>query len=398
MALCTCPAAARRLALPPPSMKRRRLIALILLILSVATSPFWVTFLVWQNLPWKAQRVELVDYSVPFETGREHRGAAWLLNHEKYQPYKGTHFAATGTHAGYEPTDRDHPRPISSLDLAQTDWIFVADAYGVYVDDMRDIEHEQAHMDYSKKIFGGLSLADAEAIQAHAARGRHTFLEFNSIEEPTTPEARAIVESLFGIHWTGWTGRSFLDLRDTTDVPWWLPREFKAQYGDIPMPRGPTLALVHRDGRLLLVPDPISLRVAPRIRVTDDGAKALPRASGGTSYFYWFPILDAMPGTEVLAELEFPRTARMDSVRALAQVPERIPLLTRRTSGGAHRVYLAGDLSDTDFDPGAYRFAGLARVHKALRVDPRIYNSQVAFWQFYVPAVRTLLQAPFAAP
>ncbi len=376
-------------------MKRRRLIALIVLIIAVATSPLWVSFLVWQNAPFRAQRVELVDYSVPFVSGREHRGAAWLLNHLKYQPYRGRRYAATGTHAGYDPTDRKHPRPIASLDLTQTDWILLTDAYGVYTDDFRDVPNEQSHMDFSTKIFGGLSLADAEAIAGHAARGRHALLEFNSIEDPTVPEARALIEGLFGIHWTGWTGRVFLDLRDTTDVPWWLPRVFEEQYGGVPLPRTPVLALAHRDGRLLLVPDPFSLRIAPELVLTDTGRRVLPEANGGTNYYYWFPILEAAPGTEVLAELEFPRTARMDSVRALADVPPRIPLITRRTDGGAHRVYLAADLSDPDFDPGAYRFAGLARVHRALKVDPRIYNSQMAYWQFYFPAVSALLRAPY---
>lgn len=379
-------------------MKRPRLVALILGIATTVTAPFWIAFLVWREQPYRTERIALVDYSVPFPSGREHRGAAWLLNHLKYRPERGERFAATGTHGGYDPTDPEHPRPISSLDLSRSDWLFVTDAYGVYTDDYRAVGREEAHMDFSRKIFGGLSLADAQAIADHAARGRHTLLEFNSIEDPTVPEARALIEELFGIRWTGWTGRVFLDLRDTTDVPWWLPRVFREQYGDLPLPRTPVVAFAHKDGRLFLVPDPLSLRVAPEMMLTEAGRRAIPDASDGTNYYYWFPILEALPGTEVLAELEFPATARMDSVRERIAVPKRIPLLTRRTDGGAHRVYLAGDLSDPDFDPGAFRFAGLARVHRQLKVDPRIYNSQMAFWQFYVPAVSTMLDAPYRGP
>lgn len=376
-------------------MKRARLLTLLVLIAATATSPFWGAFLAWRNIPWRAQRVQLVDYTVPYASGREHRGAAWLLNHEKYQPSSGTYWSAVGTHVGYDPMDREHPRTVASLDLRQTDWILVTDSYGVYVDDLKDIVNEQAHKDFSQKIFGGLSLADAEAIRGHLERGRHTLLEFNSLEEPTDPAARTMLEGLFGVHWTGWTGRTFLDLRDTTDVPRWLPRLFKEQYGDVPMPRTPVLALVHRDGRLLLVPDPVSTRVSPELAMTAAGAQAIPGTNGGADYYYWFPVLDLAPGTELLAELEFPDTPRMDSVRALAGVPRRIPLLTRRIVDGSHRIYLAADLSDTDFDPGAFRFAGLARLHRALKVDPRIYNSQMAYWQFYFPAVSQLLQAPY---
>ena len=61
----------------------------VLLLLALATAPVWVSFLIWQFTPWKPTKIVLVDYTVPFESAREHRGAIWLLNHEKYQPPVG---------------------------------------------------------------------------------------------------------------------------------------------------------------------------------------------------------------------------------------------------------------------------------------------------------------------
>ena len=129
----------------------------VLLVVAILTSPFWLANLVWRARPWRAERVQLVDYSVPYVSGREHQGAVWLLNHEKYRPPTGDRWELIGSHAGYDPTDRDRPRPISALDLSTTDWLYVTDAYGVYEDDLKQIGAEIAHMDYNPKVFGGFS-------------------------------------------------------------------------------------------------------------------------------------------------------------------------------------------------------------------------------------------------
>ena len=380
-------------------MQRTRAVTVVLLVVAILTSPFWLANLVWRARPWRAERVQLVDYSVPYVSGREHQGAVWLLNHEKYRPPTGARWELIGSHAGYDPTDRDHPRPISSLDLSKTDWIYVTDAYGVYEDDLKQIGAEIAHMDYNPKVFGGFSDADAQAISDFSARGKHILLEFNSLEEPTTPAARAQLESLFGVKWTGWTGRTFMNLYDTLDVPRWVPRVFKQQYGHDRMPRGPTLALVHRDGRLRLISDPIPTRVAPRIELTPQGRRTLRNVRDGAAYPNWFPIYRADAATEVLAEFVLPARPAMNAWREEESIPPRIPLLTRRTDGGSHRIYLMADLAETGFPPGRYAFTGLARYRAATQpeISSTIQSPERAFWQFYVPTVRQLLRAPLDA-
>lgn len=379
-------------------MKQFRVLALFFLGLAAMSSPWWVLHLLWQRQPMRTERVMLVDYSVPYTSGREHRGVQWVLNHEKYVPPSGRRWTTLGSHVGYHPDDRDRPTSIEGSDLRRTDWIYVADAYGVYEDDLKEIALQRAHMDYSKRVFGGLSMGDAQAIAALSARGKHTFLEFNAIEEPTSPEARALLQDLFGVEWTGWTGRFFLDMHDTTDVPHWLPRQYREQYGNDSMPTGPTLALVHRDGRIFLFGGALARDVAPHVELTALGTRVLPASRGGARYFYWFPVLQVRDGTELLAELTIPSAPAIDSVLTRIGVPHRLPLLTRRTDGGAHRIYLAADLADTDFDPGVYAFKWLGWIRARAEDNPVRYDGVNAFWQFYVPSVRTLLRAPFEPP
>jgi hypothetical protein len=387
--------AVTRWTTPSVVMKNTRPYILLTAGLLTLTAPFWVTWLVWERAPWNDVRVQLVDYTVPYKSGREHRGAAWVLNHEKYRPPEGKRWERIGTHVGYQPGDRSNPTSISAVDLSQTDWIYVTDSYGVYEDDLKEIDRQRAHMDYSKRIFGGLSVADADAIARHTARGRHVFLEFNALEEPTEPEARETLQDLLGVEWTGWTGRVFADLYDTLDVPHWLPRLHKQQYGTDSMPKGPHLALVHKDGRLFLLGGRLRLDVAPRLAITAEGREAIPVSRGGAPYYYWFPVLTVRPGTELLSELVLPQLPGLQAMLAKTGIPARLPMLTRRTDGGAHRIYLAADLADTDFDPGVYSFAGIARLRTASENSPFQFDTQNAFWQFYVPTVRELLRAPF---
>jgi len=367
----------------------------VLFLLALVTSPVWVTYLIWQLTPWKEPKVALVDYTVPFDKAREHRGAIWLLNHEKYRPPVGDRWQSLGSHAGYDPSRRETPTSIASLDLSGKDWLVVTDAYGVYADDLLGIPTQTAHMDFSKRIFGGISNEDARAIASFATSGHHLYLEFNSLEEPTEAEARAVLEELLGVHWTGWTGRSFLNLYDTTDVPHWLPRLYREQYGNDNMPEGPTLVLIHRNGRLLLISNPEMNRVSPRIGITQVGENVIPGASSGANYYYWFPILEALPGTEVLAEFVLPDLPAMPVLLKEMNASGRIPLLTRKVLLGSHRIYMAADLSDTDFDTGIYQFAGLSFLRTITERRRDAFNGENAFWQLYVPAITRLLRAPY---
>jgi hypothetical protein len=178
------------------AMRRRPLLERLQLrfwvpLLLLASSPAWLAHLLWRGTPPATERVLLVDYTVPFVSAREHRGTVWLLNHGKFAAPSGDRWETLGSHVGYDPRNRTQQTAIHELDLSTTDWVLVADAYGVYVDDLRDVEREQGHMDYSPRLFGGLSVEDSEALRAFTDSGGHVLLEFNALEEPTPPAAGA---------------------------------------------------------------------------------------------------------------------------------------------------------------------------------------------------------------
>jgi hypothetical protein len=128
--------------------------------------------------------------------------------------------------------------------------------------------------------------------------------------------------------------------------------------------------------------------------LTAEGESRLPGTSSGANYYYWFPVLEALPGTEVLAEFALPNLPAMPVLLREMNVSERIPLLTRKVILGSHRIYMAADLSDVDFEPGSYRFAGLPWLRSITERRRDAFTSQNTYWQFYVPAVTRLLRAP----
>ena len=380
-------------------MKRATILGLFALVVVVLASPLLTLHWLWERAPWHAERVMLVDYTVPFENGREHAGAVWLLNHEKYPPPSGEAWDLVGSHVGYDPRDREHPVRIASQDLSDVDWLYITDSYGVYEQDLAGEASQNASLDVSRLLFGGISELDARAIADFAGRGGHLFFEFNTLESPTAGRARAILEDLLGVRWTGWTGRVFENLYDTGDVPAWLPRVFRARFGtDARMPTEPTLVLVHMDGRMLVLPNADLRGAAPSIALTARGRQVLPAARNGVGYFYWFPILTADEGTELLAELVLPDDADAARQLAEARIPRRIPMLTRRIVDGSHRIYVAGDLADVAFPPTWYSFQYAADARRLSENNPNRSNPETAFWGFYAPAFRQLLREPYDGP
>lgn len=136
------------------------------------------------------------------DTLREHKGITWLLNHLKKTKEDGTSYSLAGDYSGYVPASKK----IRELpgDLSHYSHLYLADSYGVRSNKSGEL------------IYGGMTLEEADRIQQSVkTNGQTIFAEFNTFAEPTEPEARRKLEDLFGLEWTGWTGRYFWTLEAT---------------------------------------------------------------------------------------------------------------------------------------------------------------------------------------
>jgi hypothetical protein len=343
----------------------------------------------------------VVDYTVPFDNYREHSGLFWLLNHEKVRAPVAPPVAA-GTDAaepwqlardyvGYRPDDRDHPVRLSRVKRSAAQLIYITDTYGVYRDDLRNIDSRTAHMDYTPLVFGGLSSGDAAALTDFVGRGGMLVAEFNTFCEPTGPDERKRMEDLFGVDWTEWVGRVFADPYDSEDVPHWLPREFAKQYPGTELPRSPILLLVSRSGRLMVVPGPSLEDVAPRIVMNAAGARRYPGAAHDAPYYFWFSIMRARAGTSVYAQLQLPSLDAVTQLLTSLGLGVAPPALTERDDGSGRAIYLVGDFADIDFEPGSYESEDAISDNAARLSALTGMTTAPAFWRFYAPVVHQLL-------
>jgi hypothetical protein len=360
----------------------------------------------WQARPYADLGMLVVDYTVPFENFREHAGFFWLLNHRKIRapvarpagadPDYGESWQLARDYVGYRPSDREHPVRLSHVDRKAVEMIYVADTYGVYKDDLKNIDTETAHMDYSALVFGGLSNGDVYALTDFVGRGGLLVAEFNAFCEPTPLPERHLMEDLFGVDWTEWVGRVFSDPYDEADVPHWLPREFAKQYPDKELPHTPILLLVSRAGRLLVFGGPSLGDVAPRLMMTDAGRKRYPNAAGDAPYYFWFSLVRARPNTLVYARLQMPEIEGISALLFEIATGQTPPALTQRASGPGRAIYFVGDFADIDFDPGNYASeAAISNGGSAVSLGGM--TTAPTFWRFYAPVVDQLLREAVTA-
>lgn len=79
--------------------------------------------------------------------------------------------------------------------------------------------------------------------------------EFNLIAAPTDGDVRTAFEQMWGLTWTGWTGRYFrtLNASESADLPVWLIEQYKIQRGrDWPFTKS-GIVFVHEDGRIVIL-------------------------------------------------------------------------------------------------------------------------------------------------
>jgi hypothetical protein len=362
------------------------------LVISILTSPLWVSHLAWRLEPGYDIRLLAVDYSVPSMYCRNHAGLFWLFNHLRIKrPFLSGGWRDSHDYVGYHPAEPVRAVRVSEMDLGEFDGIYVADAHGVTARDM-SARQVKAHPEWPREglIFGGLSPADGTAISQFVKRKGHLVMEFNSIEDPTHPVTRKLIEGIVGIRWTGWAGRfvpSFIDAAN--EIPWFYPMFLKA-YPKARLPKGEGMIMVHRDGKLVVLSGQPFEESIPSLVVTDKGRERFPGAYGSPPFYDWFSIVEKVDNVEVLAEIQLPVPGNWEAEWRKVGLEPRSPLLTWYDRGGAKRVYLAANLSALDGVP-VHQLAGLPTVLAWLYRRRDSVTDRPAFWQFFVPVMGRVL-------
>jgi hypothetical protein len=349
----------------------------------------------WYLIPAKPIAALIVDKTVPENSRREHTGLMWALNHLRYTRTDGEPWRYERDYAGFIPLPNGHyqVRPLPSTARGY-DLIYLADTYGVYVDDFERLNVAGTH---SPKIYGGMSPDEVRAVREGVESGATLVGEFNTFASPTTGAARAGLEDLFGVTWTGWAGRRFDDLTPNVEVPVWAVSDYAKQYGRPWNFTGPGILFVHESGRLVVLAEPDDIALEGVTLGFEPGRAAAYHARDAVPYHYWFDIVTPRPGTTTEAHYDLALTDHGRLLLARAHIPATFPAILRRAGPRAPIYYFAGDFADNRFVPSWTRYRGAALTARWMPATLQSVTN-LFYWRVYVPLIETVLSGVHHAP
>lgn len=292
-------------------MKRK--IAIVILFISICliflggvsagVIPIWY----WNQLPSEPLNVWIVDKTVPVPDYREHKGLMWVLNHNKITYEKtGKSFKYNADFFGFFPINKGtyDIKPIPQKD-ENPDLIYLTDTYGVYNDDylVRNVKGTRSGL-----IYGGLHSDEMEIIKENLHDGNTIIGEFNVAASPTNKENRGELENIFGIHWKGWKGRYFRDLKKDLEVPEWMAINYEKQYGNPWLFTGEGFVLVSDEDKIVVFEDKIDVGKENLKLIYSESAKKEFGVEVDVPYYYWFEFVDKYADTEELAHYKLDMT------------------------------------------------------------------------------------------
>jgi hypothetical protein len=356
-------------------------VTFVLTIVGMLAAPY----ILWHLKSQVALSVVIVDKSVAKTTERKHAGLAWVLNHEKVAPPKGSsRFDSTTDYVGSRPATSGTRRRVA-VPTTPTDLVYLADTYGVYASEAGQTPYDLR----PQLIDGGMSVEELRSLITHLEPGGTLIGEFNTIGPPTPPAARALMSTTFGVKSTGWLVRYFEHLDLTPDLPKWLPTVWRRQTGFGWTFRGPGYVFITDLGRIQVLLEGIDTpREALSLHVDERVA-----TSYGTiptiRYDNWAEVLTADPKAEVLAAYDLRLTA--SGVKKMQGIPisGRFPAIIRTRTPQRTTYYFAGDWSERS-ESSRYDYTGIAHWKRRVASDER--NSiEPLFWGIYVPLMQRII-------
>ena len=336
----------------------------------------------WRLRAGRQLEVVIVDKTVPFRQYREHAALPWLLHALKLQGKSGRFLDAAHDYLGFDPSTHTGT-DLSPADLLGVDALLIADTYGVYHGDYgRD--GEQAALERSPLIYGGMTDDEASAVERFANKGGLVIGEFNTFASPTEDAPRSRLERVFGAHWTRWVGRYWPNLRDRNEVPPWVAESWQKLTQTPFNMSGPGLVLVRDDNAIVVLRggEDLGENVLTQERTRAGEIAGLPPSA---SFRFWFDVLVPDDG-EVLCEHVIDVTPSGAAKLAAQHLPSRFPAVVRRGTAW----YLAGDFVDSAIELGTPELAGLLTWKSYLARVGGVPEERF-FWGWYAPLVGKLL-------
>ena len=336
------------------------LFALILL----AALPFggWI---LWATEPARDLDLLVYDSTVFTEARKQHNAVSLTMTYLKV-PFDGD-----SDYVGSRPGGA----AFGTWPEEQPDLVLLVDAYGVYVNDQADID-ENGEIRVSRSFPESF----ARDVASWADSGAVLMAEFNMMHEPTDAVTSEILQAVFGINATGWTGRAFENLQEASP----RLRELHSREWDY---EGSGLILVGasageqtRDPEVIvLLPEHLN-ELAPVV----SGDLMHRDREINLSYSSWFALIETDSAADTQLWIDLPVNDRGAVILEELGVAQRYPFLVWNDN----TVYVAGNVASTPAAFPARRIFGALPVLERFPAD----DNAAMFYRVYAPLVERLVE------
>ena len=371
-----------------------RLLPFILILVGIPL----ISYLIWFSTPSKNAGILVIDKTVRDKSLTEHQGIFWTLEHSKIQKTDGGFYDPSEDYLGFFPNGKEtfgekkdlggkSKAQIDDL-VAKHDLIFLADTYGVFENDFTKPPVESP----SKKIYGGMDLAEIQLISSAKRQGKTVIAEYNAMASPTPKPIRMEFENLMGIKWTGWIGRYFdeLDTTQNKDIPRWMVKQYQNQHGAWNL-IGPGLIFLKESGEIeafIFNRDVLNKTPLIRTQKVNKHGFTLPQV---VPYPDWFDVVMIERDYQVVSYYDINPTAEgLKRLRSMG-LPRFFPAVVFRQLENSRQYYLAGDFSEIKESLGSPRFSGLPFLWRSLYVAADFTDRRSFFWNYYNPLLEQMI-------
>ncbi|MCG8409807.1 MAG: hypothetical protein MI739_00800, partial [Bacteroidales bacterium] len=300
----------------------RKQILIPIIILSSVITILFISWFMWYLKTDKTLNIYILDKTVPTPERTEHKSFSWILNYNKYVKPDGNLYDINEDYYGFFPShSADDDFTFKSIRIHEIsdfsknyDMLYYTDTYGVYYNEW--YKKNKKELKYNQKVYGGLNQNDYLLLKDMKQQGKLIITEFNLYNAPTNELIRQKVETIFGLNWSGWTGRYFesLDITENSEFPQWLVKLYKEQHNNQWPFTKSGIVLVHKFGTIAILEQGTHLiNSIPRIVSQQETVDRFGVCSQ-INYSQWFDITYSSKQNTVLSNFKIDVSAKGDSI------------------------------------------------------------------------------------